>query len=97
MKFEDFIKSGQVKKAARDIQLATALVDTAEQDLKFLEPIAVKNHPSEKGGMLLSQTIPVVFEHSRNSTIRFVVEFTKPPSIAKVEFRCFNNRVFNIF
>ena len=48
MKFEDFIKSGQVKKAARDIQLATALVDTAEQDLKFLEPIALNSISSRK-------------------------------------------------
>ena len=48
MKFEDFIKSGHVKKAVKDIQLAKSLVETAEQDLEFLGSIALSSISSRK-------------------------------------------------
>lgn len=39
MKLDDFIKSGKVKKGAKDIQLAKSLLDTSEQDLQFINSL----------------------------------------------------------
>jgi hypothetical protein len=41
MRFEDFIKKGQVKHTSKDIQLIKALINTADQDLEFLKQLAL--------------------------------------------------------
>jgi len=39
LRFKDFIKEGKVKKGEKDSQLAISLIDTAKQDLNFLNAI----------------------------------------------------------
>ena len=48
MKFEDFLKSGQAKKSARDAQLAKSLIIAAEEDLLFLKELEVKGISARK-------------------------------------------------
>ena len=48
MKFEDFIKNGQVKDVSKDVQLAKALVSTADQDMSFLNSLTVNTLSSRK-------------------------------------------------
>lgn len=48
MKFEDFIKKGDAKRTAKDIQLAKALMSTARQDLVFLRGLAIENISARK-------------------------------------------------
>jgi hypothetical protein len=43
MKFEDFIKNGQVRKASKDLQLIKSLVECSNNDLKFLSDLEI-NH-----------------------------------------------------
>ena len=48
MKFEDFIKKGLAKKAQKDVQLAKALVKTAEQDMLFIGSLPIDDVSSRK-------------------------------------------------
>jgi cell fate (sporulation/competence/biofilm development) regulator YlbF (YheA/YmcA/DUF963 family) len=48
MKFEDFVKRGQAKKAVKDIQLAKSLASTTEQDLEFLKSLPINNISARK-------------------------------------------------
>ncbi len=48
MKFEDFIKTGQVKYASKDIQMSRALISAAEQDMLFLKPLKLGSLSARK-------------------------------------------------
>ena len=48
MKFNDFIKIGQVKIAAKDKSLAKSLLITSENDLKFLETLEINKISARK-------------------------------------------------
>ncbi len=48
MKFEDFVKKGHVKKAAKDVQLAKSLISTAQQDLSFLQTLSLNKISARK-------------------------------------------------
>ena len=48
MKFDDFIKNGQVKKCSEDAELMKSLVSGAETDLKFLRDIEISETSARK-------------------------------------------------
>jgi hypothetical protein len=48
MKFEDFIKSGQARRAEVDAQLAKALVATARNDMAFLRTLKINSVSARK-------------------------------------------------
>lgn len=48
MKFEDFIKNGQVKRARKDMELIKSLIKTAEKDLKFLGSLKINEDSARK-------------------------------------------------
>ncbi|MFH1358954.1 MAG: hypothetical protein ABIH37_03645 [archaeon] len=48
MKFEDFTKEGNVKKASPDKALVKSLVITANSDLKFLDRLEINKNSSRK-------------------------------------------------
>ena len=48
MKFEDFIKKGEVRRAFRDISLVKSLVKTAKADLEYLDELEVNEKSSRK-------------------------------------------------
>jgi len=48
MRFEDFIKSGKVKRGEKDIQLAKSLISVADNDMKRDITLFVKEIPNLK-------------------------------------------------
>jgi len=48
VKFDDFIKNGQVKKCSEDAELMKSLVSGAETDLKFLRDIEISETSARK-------------------------------------------------
>jgi hypothetical protein len=48
MKFENFIKTGQVKKAATDIPLVKSLISTSDKDLLFLQASEINENSARK-------------------------------------------------
>lgn len=48
MKFEDFLRKGQVKRASRDIQLVKSIITSSDKDLKFLSGLKVDEVSSRK-------------------------------------------------
>lgn len=48
MRFENFIKIGQVRKTKKDDQLIRSLVKTAEKDLVFLESLKIDENSARK-------------------------------------------------
>ena len=48
MKFEDFIKQKQVRKATKDIELAKSLINTAHKDLEFLDSLQINSNSARK-------------------------------------------------
>lgn len=48
MKFDDFIKSGQVRKSSKDPSLIKSLNETANSDLRFLNELKISENSSRK-------------------------------------------------
>jgi len=48
MKFEDFIKKGQVRKSSVDSQLVKSILSSSEGDLKFLSKIKIDEFSARK-------------------------------------------------
>ncbi|MEK6827199.1 MAG: hypothetical protein AABX99_01820, partial [Nanoarchaeota archaeon] len=48
MKFEDFIKEGKARKTSKDIQLFKSIINTSEQDLKFLDTLKITENSARK-------------------------------------------------
>ncbi len=48
MKFENFIKNGQVKRASIDTPLIKSLISTSVKDLKFLENLEINEDSARK-------------------------------------------------
>jgi len=48
MKLKDFIETGLVRKASKDVSLAKSLINTAENDLKFLKSLKIDNNSARK-------------------------------------------------
>lgn len=48
MKFDDFIKKGEVKKSQPDLQLSNSLIKMSEQDLKFLNSLKINENSARK-------------------------------------------------
>jgi hypothetical protein len=48
LRFEDFIKKGQVRKALPDKALARSLINTGKNDLSFLESVKIEERSARK-------------------------------------------------
>lgn len=48
MRFEDFIKKGQVRKSSKDMQLVKSLIETSEIDMKFLNGLKIDDISARK-------------------------------------------------
>jgi len=48
MKFEDYIKEGQVRRTTKDLSLVKSLVDSAKKDLRFLSELEINDDSSRK-------------------------------------------------
>lgn len=48
MKFEDFLKKGQIKRASKDIQLIKSIISSSDNDLKFLSGLKIDEVSSRK-------------------------------------------------
>ena len=104
MRFEDFLRQGKVKKTSKDLQLVKSLLESSDNDLKFLKDLKIDEISSRKIFSCYYDTLRSVLEamalldgykvYSHEAFTYYLTEKSKDELAHKFDrFRKIRNRV----